>query len=240
MTDRPLDRWRDLMVAALYDELEPDERHELDQAIAADQELQRDWQELVEARQLVAALDADRGPGAGAPWIEGPAQPAIRRGAGRPLAWLGLAAAAGFILGAGLLAAMLVAGLRVDRTTAGLLVHFGGGSRPAQLVEPEWSPAAALAAADRQRQLTRAELAAFAQAVLETTDARLDELERRQTDAQVMLTRALYESLARSQQRHYDDLRNRIDLAAYQTAGMLPGGAVRRIERGPEQQGGQR
>jgi hypothetical protein len=47
-------------------------------------------------------------------------------------------------------------------------------------------------------------------------------MERRQTGAQAEMTRALYDALADSQQRHYDDLRTRIELAAYQTARALP------------------
>jgi len=50
MTEQPLDGMRDRMVRALYGELPDDERRELEQAIASDEALRRDWQELQEAR----------------------------------------------------------------------------------------------------------------------------------------------------------------------------------------------
>jgi hypothetical protein len=200
-----LDHWRDRMVAALYGELEPAAKRELEEALAGDDALRRDWEELQQARVALRELAGREGRE-----VEAPAHrsallwsPPVQRGARR---WL-LAGGVGFAAAAVLFLGLLVAGLRVDRTPAGLLVRLDGS--PAAELEA----ATAMAPAAGQRGVTRAEFAEVAQALFDGTTARLDELERRQTGAQVELTQALYDALAVRQERQFDDLRNRIELA---------------------------
>lgn len=198
-----LDPWRDLMVAALYDELGPQQREELEERMATDDTLRRDWEELLAARAALAELSGENegeAPaavvGSGVGW-SAPAPPRGR--------WM-VPAAAGFAAAAVLFLGLLLAGLRVDRTPAGLLVRLDG------------SPAAELEAAGGVRSpagvpsVTRTDVAELGQVLLASTAARLDELERRQAGAQVELTQALYDALAQRQQRQFDDLRSRIEL----------------------------
>ncbi len=198
-----LDQWRDRMVAALYGELGPAEKRELEEALAGDETLRRDWEELQQARAALQELAGREGREveALAPRSALWRRPPVRRGVRR---WL-LAGGVGFAAAAVLFLGLLVAGLRVDRTPAGLLVRLDG------------SPAAELEAAagglgDGRSGVSRAEFADLAQVLMDATAARLDELERRQTGAQVELTQALYDALAVRQERQFDDLRNRIDL----------------------------
>lgn len=59
MNDQPLDEWRDRMVSALNGELSTEAQQELKRAIAMDEELQRDWLELNEARAILGTLRDD-------------------------------------------------------------------------------------------------------------------------------------------------------------------------------------
>jgi anti-sigma factor RsiW len=202
------------MVAALYDELDDGERRELENRIAEDETLHRDWQELIQARESLELLLRETTPDDGLTSFE------IPQAVGRSLSnvvslrhWV-LAAGIGFAAAATVFLGLLLGGLRIDRTPAGLLVRFGASS-------PESLAAAIdetsrLAAGDRY--VGRAEFAALAQALLEETTFRIDELERRQQSAQIQLTRSLYEALASRQQRQYTDLANQIQLAAIRAA----------------------
>ena len=62
--------------------------------------------------------------------------------------------------------------------------------------------------------LTRAEFELFARDLVQATGARLDTLERRQTESRAEATRALYDALATSQQLQYADLLYRLETAA--------------------------
>jgi anti-sigma factor RsiW len=202
------------MVAALYDELDDDERSELENRIAQDEMLHRDWQELREGREVLQELlGQDVGGRFNARDVTSGLPDSRISEVTTPRQWM-LAAGIGFAAAATVFLGLLLGGLRIDRTPAGLLVRFGASS-------PESLPTtidetSRIAAGDRY--VNRAEFAALAQALLEETTLRIDELERRQQSSQIQLTRSLYEALASRQQRQYTDLANQIQLAAIRAA----------------------
>lgn len=223
MTGKPhptSDEWRELMVAALYDELAPDERRRLDARLAADPALAADWRQLVEARELLAR-DAFRDELATASDFELPPLPerrddlAARSRVVASTRWW-LPATGGFAAAAALFVGLLIAGLRIDSTPQGWLVAFSRGAAEAAAGAPESEPAQHLVAADRVLPdvLTRDDFASFANLMLRVTDDRLTTLERRQQDVQTELASTLFTALATTQQRQYDDLRLRLQLAA--------------------------
>jgi hypothetical protein len=225
MSDRKLDHWRDRMVAALYGELTPEEERELEAAIDGDQTLREDWQELNETRQWLAAAGGDTvEPSWGFELPPGVVD-ARSESASRVVElrrWL-LPAAAGFAAAATLFIGMLAAGLRVDRTPSGLLVRLEPtAAQETTVVTDPLAPGDRNTAVTGQEYITRAELAILMQGVIDVTAARLDDMERRQTGTQAQLTRALYDALADRQERHYDDLRTSIELAAFRTSQAVP------------------
>jgi hypothetical protein len=216
MTDRPLDHWRERMVDALYGELSDAERTELETELARDPNLRRDLEELTEARAALRRLlesteGAEQEPAAVA-WGTRPGWPEP----GRRSPWRTvLAAGIGFAAAASLFVGLLFAGLRVDRTRAGVLVHLDRSPIPVAVatVSPDLDPYP-----------TRDELAVIAELLATSTAHRLDQLERRQAVVQAEVAQTLYDALAVAQQRQYHDLRNRIDLAVYRPADLqLPG-----------------
>ena len=218
MSDRPLDHWRDRMVAALCGELDETERQELERALVADDELRCDWQELAEAR---AALDTIRNEDdAPQPRFElPPLAPGDGRGHG-VWRWFG-AAAAGFLGAALLFGGLLLGGLRVDRTPDGLFVALGHETVLNQRLQAE---AQRTLAQEQQQYLTRDEFMSLARTLVGATAARLDELERRQSANQTGTARLLYQALASRQQRQYNDLRARLQVASLRSTG-----ATRRV-----------
>lgn len=217
MTDDRLDRWRDRMVAALYDELDGSERAELEAELARDPELAREWRELQEVRAAIAAGGASDVAGQD---LELVLPPRREEGGG----WLraAFAAGAGFAAAASLFAVLLLAGLRVDATVEGVTVRFAPAA-PAQggEAEPTRMPDAV---AEGSGPVTREEFERFADLLVRATSARLDDLERRQTANQVELMGTLYDALAVDQRRQYQDLRARLDAAIVQAAMVDPGG----------------
>ncbi|MGV8040274.1 MAG: hypothetical protein AB2L07_09410 [Thermoanaerobaculaceae bacterium] len=221
MTERPLDEWRDRMVLALCGELPDDERRALEQAIASDPELARDWQELGEARAMLRDLAEDTRrdepvftlPPRAAELIVPRWQP-----------WrAGLAAAAGFFFAAMLGGGLLIAGLRVDRTDEGLLIRIGRVASQDDALQAT-APAAIPAASPDT--VTRAQLVAVTQALAGVVAARLDDLEKRQNDVQTETARVLFQALASRQQRQLDDLWTRIQVASYRGARPAKGPAA--------------
>jgi anti-sigma factor RsiW len=214
MTDRPLDQWRDRMVAALCGELSELERQELEQALAGSEELRRDWQELGEVRALLRAIRPDEDDGGVG--FELPPQTALRPPATQRGAWRGaLASAAGFLFAVLLFGGLMLAGLRIDRTPGGVQVGFGRETGP----DPRLQAASARAVAQEQQEyLTRDEFITLARALVGVTAARLDELERRQSVTQTETARLLFQALATRQQRQFDDLRSRLQLASLRPA----------------------
>jgi len=208
------------MVAALYGEMEQDERRELETAIAEDEILASEWEELRHARALLAshlvASSEDEDPyllpAEFLPERTSPRAPVVsfRR-------WV-TASGIGFAAAAALFVVLLIGGLRIDRTPDGLLLAFGHGSTAVGANQPR--------AADV---LTREEFADFARVMIGATAERFDELERRQANVQAEVAQALFDALSQSQLRQYDDLRARIELASFAGAtanqlGATPGG----------------
>ena len=210
MTDRPIDPWRETMVAALYGELSDDEMREFETMLEQHEELRQDWQDLLEARaglQRLAREEEEPSFSFRMPSAEAPAE---QSSTVVPLWRRAVASAAGFAAAASIFLVLILAGLRVDRTPDGVLVRFGGtaGDTPAASETVD-----GFAARGGQETLTRAEFAAFADALIGATAARLDELERRQVSSQAEVARALYDALAVQQQRQYDSLTSQIQLA---------------------------
>ncbi len=203
MTEQTLDHWRERMVSALYGEVSAEEMQELEAAMQLDESLRQDWSELHEARVGLRILAEEPVPAdtetSFLPPNDGRNRLARRR-------WLLPAAAGlvGFAAAASVCFVLLLAGLRIDRTGDGLLVRLGGSAAP----PPSRGEA----------QLTRSEMAAYTQLLMEVTDARFAEAEQRQAATQSEVAQALFDALAQRQQYQYDDLRTRIDLAVYHTA----------------------
>jgi len=220
MNDRPLDDWRDTMIAALYGELSTDRLAELEARLETDEELRREWRELGQTREVLQRLGEAEV--AQAPVFGSPPEAYERVEPGRvvPLWRWALASAAGFAAAATVFVALLLAGLRADSTGGGFLVRFGraGSEGPVQSVDLATARTGEVTAAG-QSYLTRAEFALLAQMIMDSTTVRLDELERRQSSAQFEMTQALYEALAVRQQRQYDDLKTQIQLAAVRASG---------------------
>jgi hypothetical protein len=220
MTDQPLDRWRDRMVAALYGELDEEEMRQLSEELERNAELAAEWRELNEARAMLARL-SDAEP---AGEFRFDPQPEVSRGSGSVVPFprwrWAMASAAGFAAAATLFLALIVAGLRIDHTSAGLLVRFGGGAdQPGAVGLEGGGSGRAVTGFDQEQYLTRAEFAAVAEMMMQATTTRLDELERRQSSSHMEATWALYDALASNQQRRFDELSAQIQLAAYQTGG---------------------
>lgn len=212
MTEQPLDGMRDRMVRALYGELPDDERRELEQAMASDETLRRDWQELQEARAMLEVLrdDEARPRHAGSLAGEHPFRLPAERAPWSPGRWA-LASAAGFMLAVLLGGGLLASGLRVDRTPGGLVVRFGPEGGPDPTLQ---AASTRTVAPDGQEYLTRSEFVAITQALVGATAARFDDLERRQTETQTETAKLLFRALSTRQERQYNDLRTRLDLAA--------------------------
>jgi anti-sigma factor RsiW len=195
------------MIAALYGELPEHEMLKFEAALERDDDLRKDWDELRGARASLQQLAQEesepdftfRLPPAKALVGSDANVVPFRR-------WL-MASAAGFAAAASIFLVLLVVGLRVDRTPGGVLVRFGGAAAETG------ATVRAAGGVVGQEYPTRAEFAALAEALIGTTSVRLDELERRQSNTQAEVARALYDALAVQQQRQYDDLRSQIQLA---------------------------
>jgi hypothetical protein len=225
MTDKALDHWRDRMVEALYGELDEEQMREFAEQLERDGELAQEWRELNETRASLARLaEAEPVP---EHRLSTPLQASRRFGKVTtfPRWRWALASAAGFAAAATLFLALLVAGLRVDHTPAGLLVRFSGGAGEELSLDPDAdSMRRAAVSGGRQQYLTRAEFAAMAQMMMDATANRLEDLERRQSSSQFEMTRALYDALAVSQQRGFDELSAQVQVAAYRVGGANPYG----------------
>ncbi len=224
-TDKTLDPMRELMIGALYGELSKAQLKELEAACAAEEELRKDWQELREARALFTLAGSETQSDFASEFDEDE-QPALPERRPAPVVprwrWM-TSAAAGFAAAATLFMALLLAGLRVDHTPAGLLVGFEPASESPEMM-PNVGPAATLRANDpTYAYATRADLAAVAEILAQVTTQRLDQLEQRQAGTQTLMARSLYEALAERQQYQYDDLRARFELAAFRSHGYGPG-----------------
>jgi hypothetical protein len=225
MTDKHLDQWRDRMVEALYGELDDEQMREFREHLEQDTELAREWRELNETRASLARL-AEAEPVPKRQFSTPlPAPRKVGQVARFPRWRWALASAAGFAAAATLFLALLVAGLRVDHAPAGLLVRFGGGAGEELSIDPHADGMRGATGSDgRQQYLTRAEFAAMAQMMMDATANRLDNFERRQSSSQLEMTRALYDALAVSQQRGFDELSAQVQVAAYRAGGANPYG----------------
>lgn len=239
-----IDEIRQRMVAALYDELPEEELHELQARIAADPELSREWEELRGARAFLQEAASEEpapqfvflGPEPAAPRARTARRD--RAGAGWFERWLaGLRGpATGFALAAGTLVVLVAAGLRVDRTPGGLIVHFGGSTpeTPAQgpdgsfaqlpgaegagvpiepggaLARPDGS-AEGLAVAGQTPYLTRSEFAAYANQLAASVEQGLDDYALRGRGETVVMLREVYDQIERNQQRDREAIRAQIN-----------------------------
>jgi len=200
MTDqeinRELDVWRDRMVAALYGELPPEEEEEFLTQLAHDPVLRAEWDELQESRGFLRAAEqeaADTDPGF---VFQLPAAAGAGDAAGRKRErargwWVSLLArpAAGFALAAAAAVILMFAGLRIDRVSGGLAVHFGPAAPTVPALaglEPE---ATSAGDPDLNAPVTRGELVAFAQQLVSATETRLEQQQDRYLGQTVYLLR---------------------------------------------------
>lgn len=180
--DQELDEWRDRMVRALYEELPASERRALEDRLERDPELRAEMSELREARRVLAGLADDVPGGQGGELTRIGGSPATRPGGG--WRWRAAAAGVGFAAAATVFIGLLVAGLRVDRTPAGVLVRFGG--------ETIAAPTAAEMVGGL---VTRRELEAVAGSLASATAARMDDLERQRDADRTVLQAELVDAM---------------------------------------------
>jgi len=218
--DKPLDPMREQMIAALYGELGTAEMKRFEEALAADDELRSEWEELRGTRNFigVAGTEGDEAEFSFTLPVELPrtddreaSRGTVVRGPWRRL-WT---AAAGFSAAAAIFAVLLFSGLRIDRTPSGWLVGFSGAPE-----NQAGFGSADIGGADAV--LTREDFAAFARELVQATDQRLTRMEERRSGEQAMLVRGFLEALdlqqqelSLHQQRNYEDLRARVELVAY-------------------------
>jgi hypothetical protein len=165
MTEERIDALRQRMIAALYGELAPREQREFEAELAADETLRREWVELRGARAFLSETPLgdeaprfvflDPEPAAGR---AGAASTRVRARRRFDWGWLGplRAPVGGFALAGAAVIVLLLLGLRVDRTPAGLVVRFGppppetiallDRDSPGVRLEPSGSGSAQLAA----------------------------------------------------------------------------------------------
>ena len=98
--------------------------------------------------------------------------------------------------------------------TAPAAMSAGMAQRPASRSRAARSDSTRTVAPDGQEYLTRSEFVAITQALVGATAARFDDLERRQTETQTETAKLLFRALSTRQERQYNDLRTRLDLAA--------------------------
>ncbi|MEJ2190531.1 MAG: hypothetical protein P8Y93_14225 [Acidobacteriota bacterium] len=110
--------WHERMVAALYDEMEEDERRDFETAIAEDQSLAREWEELRHARALLASHLA-LSSAVEDPYLL-PAETLPKRSSQQapvvPFRRWFMASSTGFAAAAALFVILLIGGLRINRT----------------------------------------------------------------------------------------------------------------------------
>ncbi len=217
MNEKPLDDRRDRLVSALYGELDESELRAFNTEIAEDAELKTQWSELRAVRQLIRDAEAERMDEAApqaAPAKTHPIRQLLATLSSSRLAASGF----GFAAAATLFVALLVGGLRIDRTPEGLLIRLDGSlASDLAVASGEIGGNAGWGGAG----VSHAEMAELTRALAGATGARLDELERRQVESQAGMTQALYDAILINQQQQYADLRNRIERVAY-TAGATP------------------
>lgn len=252
MADKELDPLRDRMIAALYGELPPEDEEEFLTLLAANPALKSEWDELRETRAFLGAADAADTAPAFAFALPAAAAPASLPDRLRSL-WRGglLRPAAGFALAAAACVLLLIAGLRVDRVAGGLAFRFGADTpeRPA-LAANDARPAAAVpgpqpgapelvlanaqqpeanagggTSLDLSAPVTRAEMATFAQELVNATEAQLREQEERNLGQTVFMMKDYHRALEQERQRDRREITtdmNRAILALLQ-AGVVGG-----------------
>ena len=190
MTDERLDPRRDRMMAAFCGDLSKDEEQAFLRSLEEDDEIRAEWEELLEVRSFLHQARAEESPGGFA--FEMPpeeAKPVVWKRPRRS-AWslpsLFRSPVAGFALGAAAVVILLVAGLRIDHTGRGLLVHFGGAEPARTTAEGDFVTRAEVSSA----------LADFGQAV----DAQLIDYQTRSRGEMIYAMREMNNYLTRRQE----------------------------------------
>ena len=221
MKDTTLDPKRQLLIAALYGELDADGEARFQAAIDEDPVLRAEWDELRETRALLETASA--------------AEPAITREFVfvRPpetkATWrqrfFTFSPAWGFASVACGLVILLGAGLRLDRVDNGLVVRFGQAPVPQTQPKPEpvtptrrpeitvpvpvdgdvrITPTSAHA-------LTREDLNRSTIRTLEAMSNMVDDAQMEQNHKMAMILGQFYEEMRDEQDRKYRDLRQRVE-----------------------------
>lgn len=213
---------KERLVAALYEELPPDEEAQFARDLEHDPELRREFEELQGTRRLMAKLDAEEDESA--PGFVFLAPDAGRRRTG----WSRFRAALP-VWGTGLAAAALVvavlAGLRVDRVAGGFAVRFGGpevtrvetlgdpGDLPPQSLDP---PAtldgpAVTPVGQSGDLLTTQDLGLYHSGMLRMMNDRLTEYAAENDQRMAAVLNSFYEELSSEQRARYSELRSQIN-----------------------------
>lgn len=212
MTDHHLtDRERELLIAALYGELPPEEMKSFRRLIAEDEDLRAEWEDLQASRAFLQAAEASDPLPAWEPiaprsaWID------------RMHAWWRRPAFA-FALTTASLAVLLFAGLRVDRTADGLLIHFQTTPSETAQIDPSAVPimearleTPAANQNNLDRPVTQAELAACAYDIFQVTRAMITEQERNQRGEMIHMISNLYDELDTRQTRNQAETRENLE-----------------------------
>jgi hypothetical protein len=225
MKEESLDPKRQLLIAALYGELDEETLGQFQALIDEDPVLRAEWEELRETRAL---LETAVEPAATPEFVF--LEPA--RAAATPRRFWGLpafSAAWGFASVAACLAILMGAGLRMDRVDNGLILRFGPAPAP--------KPAATVPAVDKPREtappfttplpvdgvrgeatsqtgppVTRDDLNRYSTRMLDAMTHLVDESQDRQRREFAYMMGRFYEEMTDEQQRKYESLRQRVDI----------------------------
>jgi hypothetical protein len=222
LNEPPIDPRRERLVGYLYEELPPEEAAQVRAWLDEDPALRAEWEELQEARAFLRAPQEGAAPEfvflnplarAAAPLS--PRRPRFRLSA----AWVFAACTLALV-------GLLLAGLRLDRTPQGLVLHLGEPvpavpvsiSPPPPALPPPVELATANPAVPEIRTtaatpadvVTPDQLRRTAEAMMETVAAILEQREAARREEMGYLFTALYERLREEDTQRYQDLMDQI------------------------------
>ncbi|HET9235062.1 MAG TPA: hypothetical protein VFP10_13055 [Candidatus Eisenbacteria bacterium] len=218
MKDTTLDPKRQLLIAALYGELDADGEARFQAAIEADPVLRAEWDELRETRALLETASAT--------------EPAITREfvfvrppETKPT-WrqriFAFSPALGFASVACGLVILLGAGLRLDQVDNGLVLRFGPAPVPApqtqepasRTTQPEVNlpiPTNGTRATPISQPVTREDLNLYSDRMLRAMETMVDDAQMEHNQRMARILGQFYEEMRDEQDRKYQILRQRVD-----------------------------
>jgi len=229
MSDENLDPRKQTLVAALYGELSEDEHHAFLRMLESDPELRAEWDELRGTRLFLE----EWGPEETAPGFVflDSSEPARRaeggilrrlRGIMSPPAW-------GFAGASAVLAALVLAGFRVDRVENGLAFRFGPpaeirsssrtsgspsrdlASGPGAIDSPTGGQVRLVPVSAEAELITTDEMDTYMAFLMRAVDARLSDYQQRQNGEMAYVLQSFYREIRDKQMRDYGVLRDQIE-----------------------------